>query len=195
MVFAHLKGRLLELVETHASSLTSDKSPKSQKQEASSKMFYRINHSTGSVSHMPINYVERHMFQNILNYSPMHQKTRYQRKQLAFEFCGCSIYHQYPVFPSQISGMMKIQFKMVQFLERKYRCQHLHFINIWLLKENHLILYVDKFLLMTYHVPVIVIIADDKVMNGSFSRSFILVGKQHRHAESYSEYNGVFFYN
>lgn len=48
---------------------------------------------------------------------------------------------------------------------------------------------------MTYHVPVIVIIADDKVMNGSFSRSFILVGKQHRHAESYSEYNGVFFYN
>lgn len=40
--------------------------------------------------------------------------------------------------------------------------------NIWLLKENHLIVCVNKLLLSTCHVPVIVIVADEKVMNVSY---------------------------
>lgn len=50
--------------------------------------------------------------------------------------------------------------------------------NIWLLKENHLIVRVNKLLLSTCHAPVIVIVADDKVMNVSyFQEASSLVGE------------------
>lgn len=80
--------------------------------------------------------------------------------------------------------MIKTQIKIVCILEKMAGSRIYISINIWLVKENHLTVHINKHLLSTYHVPVIVIVADDKVMNGfCFQEASSPVGKQYRYAE------------